>query len=316
MAAKVTTEQTRSWMETPPLTPAFKRLSGELIARMPWLDKLANPLQSWMHKLYGKPGQASYKVKDLLNGVWLGHPVHPVLVDIPIGAWTMAAVLDFVWLAESDKDSGIARAADISMWAGLAGAIGSAATGLTNWIDTDGAERRTGMMHALLNTTVTGLNSVSCVLRLTGQRRTAIALSTTAYAISTYSAYLGGELAYTNAIGVNRVAPEGGSDDYVAVLDENELQPGKLTRVDAAGIPAVLVKDGNVIYAIAATCSHLGGPLDEGTYEDGIVYCPWHNSGFCMRDGSVHNSPAVYGQPTFAVRTRNGKIELRRLEHA
>jgi nitrite reductase/ring-hydroxylating ferredoxin subunit len=86
--------------------------------------------------------------------------------------------------------------------------------------------------------------------------------------------------------------------------------------VDVAGIPAVLLKDGKNIYAIAATCSHLGGPLDEGRCEKGVVYCPWHNSGFSLEDGSVVNSPAVYAQPTFAVRTRKGKIELRRLEHA
>ena len=57
-------------------------------------------------------------------------------------------------------------------------------------------------------------------------------------------------------------------------------------------------------------------PLDEGHVENGVVYCPWHNSGFRLCDGSVANSPAVYAQPTFAVRTRNGKIELRRLEKA
>jgi nitrite reductase/ring-hydroxylating ferredoxin subunit len=123
-------------------------------------------------------------------------------------------------------------------------------------------------------------------------------------------------LSYANGIGINHVAWEGGSDEYVPVLDEQDLVPGKLTRVDAAGISAVLVKDGSTMYAIAATCSHLAGPLDEGTYKDGVVYCPWHASGFRMSDGCVMNSPAVYAQPTFAVRTRNGKIELRRLEHA
>jgi nitrite reductase/ring-hydroxylating ferredoxin subunit len=171
------------------------------------------------------------------------------------------------------------------------------------------------MLHALLNSSVTLLNIGSAVLRLAGQRRTAITLASSAYAISIYSAYLGGELSYSSGIGVNHVAWEGGSDDFVAVLDEKDLLPGKLTRVDAAGIPAVLLKDGKTIHAIAATCSHLGAPLDEGRYEDGIVYCPWHNSGFRMSDGSVANSPAVCSQPGFAVRVRSGRIELRRLEH-
>jgi nitrite reductase/ring-hydroxylating ferredoxin subunit len=159
------------------------------------------------------------------------------------------------------------------------------------------------------------LNLASAILRLTGQRRSAIVLAATAYALVTYAAYIGGELAYSSAIGINHVALEGGSDDFVAVLDEKELRQRQPVRVDVQGIAAVVVKDGSTIYAIAATCSHLGGPLDEGRYEDGVIYCPWHNSGFRMCDGCVVNSPAVYGQPTFAVRTRNGKIELRRLEH-
>lgn len=305
---------TKSWMETPPLTPLLKHLTGELIAKSPWLDILAKPLQGLVAKLYGEPKAPSYRFKDILNGVWYGHPLHPVLVTVPLGAWTATLLLDMAWLA--DQDEGTARSADLTMWLGLAGAAGSAITGVTQWVDTDGAEQRTGMMHALLNTTVLGANLVSAALRLTGQRRAAIALASTSYMVSTFAAYIGGELSYSNAIGVNHVAWEGGSDDYVAVMNEKDLVAGKLTRVDAAGIPAVLLKDGNALYAIAATCSHLGGPLDEGSVENGVVYCPWHNSGFRMADGSVVNSPAVCGQPTFAVRARNGKIELRRLEHA
>ena len=100
------------------------------------------------------------------------------------------------------------------------------------------------------------------------------------------------------------------------VMDVQDLQEGKLTRVDVSGIPAVLLKKGKSIYAIGATCTHLGGPLDEGELKDGVVQCPWHGSCFRMSDGSVVNGPAVYAEPTFAVRVRSGKIELRRLEHA
>lgn len=304
-----------SWMNTPPRSPLLRHYSAKLVANMPWLDKLSAPLQSWSKSLFGNPKDTTYRVKDFLCGVWFGHPVHPALVTIPIGAWTSALFFDLAWLG-SDDDKGMARSADMMMWLGLAGAAGSAATGLANWVDTDGQEQRTGMLHAVLNGGVTVLNLSSALLRLSGQRRTAIALASTAYALTIYSSYIGGELAYSDGIGMNRVIPEGGSDDFVAVMDEKDLVEGKLTRVDVEGMPAVLVKDGSTINAIAATCSHLGGPLDEGSYEDGVVYCPWHNSGFRMCDGCVVNSPAVYAQPTFAVRVRNGKIELRRLEHA
>ncbi len=314
MASKVTTSTDRSWIDTPPNSPTLRRLNGELINHLPWLDKLSTPLQQWTNKLFGQPGQISYKIKDILNGVWLGHVVHPILVTFPIGSWTATTLLDLVWLA--DENEGVARSADITMWLGVGGAVASAVTGLTNWVDTDGPDQRTGMLHALLNSSVLSLNIVSTILRITGQRRAAIGIAAGAYGILLYSGYLGGELAYSSGIGVNHVAWEGGSDDFVTVMDEAALEPGKLTRVDAAGIPAVLFREGKAIYAVAATCSHLAGPLDEGHVENGVVYCPWHNSGFRLCDGSVANSPAVYAQPTFAVRTRNGKIELRRLEHA
>ena len=314
MASEVTTTNRTSWVDTPPNSPTLRRLSGQLVARMPWLEKVADLLQKEIHALSGEPGQPAYKVKDFLNGVWLGHPLHPVLVTVPVGAWTGTFLLDLISLVEQDE--GIERGADLTLWLGLAAAGGAAVTGATNWVDTDGPERRTGIWHALLNTGVTALNVTSAILRLTGQRRTAIGLATLAYAVTAYSAYVGGELGYSLGIGVNHTVWEGGSDDFIPVMDEADLQPGKLTRVEVGGISAVVVKDGESIYAIAATCSHLGGPLDEGTYQDGVVSCPWHNSGFCMRDGSVVNSPAVYAQPTFAVRTRSGKIELRRLDHA
>ncbi|GLV58798.1 hypothetical protein KDH_56280 [Dictyobacter sp. S3.2.2.5] len=308
-------EPPTSWMDTPPRYPLLRHYSAKLVANMPWLDKLSSPLLNWTQSLFGKPKDTSYRVKDFLSGVWFGHPVHPVLVTIPIGAWTSTMVFDLAWLG-SDEDEGMARSADMMMWLGLAGATGSAATGLANWVDTDGQEQRTGMLHALLNGGVTALNFSSALLRLTGQRRTAIALSSTAYALTVYSAYIGGELAYSTGIGMNRTIVDGGPDEFVPVMDEKDLAEGKLTRVEVEGAPVVMVKDGSTIHAISATCSHLGGPLDEGSYEDGVVYCPWHNSGFRMCDGCVVNSPAVYAQPTFAARVRDGKIELRRLEHA
>jgi nitrite reductase/ring-hydroxylating ferredoxin subunit/uncharacterized membrane protein len=315
MASTTTNQQEKSWADTPPFSPTIRRVSEQLLNAMPWLDKLADPLQQGLGKLFGQPGEPSYKVKDILNGVWLGTVVHPIAVQIPIGAWTASFILDIAWLADQDND-GLAEGSDILMWTGNLSALTAAATGIANWADIYGLERRKGMFHALLNSTVSVMNFASSIFRLTGQRRTGITVASLAYLIAMYSAHLGGELSYANAIGVNHVADEGGSDDFVAVMNESELAQGKLTRVDVAGIPAVLVRDGKAIYAIAATCSHLGAPLDEGTFQNGVVYCPWHNSGFRMCDGSVANSPAVYAQPAFAVRVRNGNIELRRQDRA
>lgn len=223
-------------------------------------------------------------------------------------------LLDMTWL--NGEREGIADGADLTLLLGLLGATGAFVTGVTDWSDQIDVDRRVGLMHGLLNSTTTLMYLVSLILRRTGQRRAGVALSTVGYFASIFSAYLGGEMSFAKGIGVNHVAFEGGSDDFVAVMDAQDLAEGKLTRVDAAGIPAVLLKKGKSIYAIGATCSHMGGPLDEGTLNGEVVQCPWHGSCFHMSDGSVVNGPAVYAQPAFAVRVRNGKVELRRLEHA
>lgn len=314
MTTEVTPSEEKSWAETPPMNPPIRYAIARVIENQTWLDKLGTPLQNWLLELYGQPGQPNRKIKDLLNGTWLGHALHPVLTDIPIGAWSGTVLLDLVWLSGESVD--IARSADITMALGIAGAGAAAVTGVTDWSDLDGTDRRVGLMHGLLNSGILLTNIGSIVLRLTGRRRVGIALSTAGYLATLFTAYLGGELSFAKGVGVNHNAWEGGSDDYAAVMKAEDLEEGKLTRVDAAGIPAVLLKQGKTIYAIGAVCTHLGGPLDEGTCEAGIVTCPWHGSRFRMSDGGVENGPAVYAQPTFAVRTRKGKIELRRLDHA
>jgi len=315
MTTNVTQNQQKSWAETPPTNPPVRHAIGGLVENQTWLDILSNPFQSWLLQLFGQPGTPNRKIKDMLNGTWLGHSLHPLLTDIPLGAWTGTVLLDVAALAGENK--GIEDSADLTLVLGLLGATGAAVTGVTDWSDLDGTDRRVGMMHGILNGTITVTNIVSLILRRTGKRRAGVTLSTLGYLASLFSAYLGGEMVFAKGVGVNHGAWEGGSDDFVAVMAANDLQEGKLTRVDVAGIPAVLLKQGKAMYAIAATCSHLGGPLDEGSINDGnVVQCPWHGSCFRMTDGGVVTGPAAYAQPTFAVRVRNGNIELRRLEHA
>src|SRR5215467_2440340 len=284
MTTEVPATQQKSWAETPPLHPPIRHLISEVVENQTWLDKLAAPVQSWLLQFFGQPGQPNRKLKDTLNGTWLGHALHPVFTDIPLGAWSGTTLLDFAWM--NSEDDGVARSADLTLLLGLAGATGAAVTGITDWSDLEGTDRRVGAMHGLLNLGIMLLYLLSLLMRLTGQRRSAITLSTTGYLASLLSAYLGGEMSLAKGVGVNHVAWEGGSDDFVAVIDEQNLKEGKLTRVDVSGIPAVLLKEGRSIYAIGATCSHQGGPLDEGSYEEGVVTCPWHGSGFCIADGS------------------------------
>ncbi len=314
MTAEQSPKELKSWTQTPPLSPPLRHVVEDVVENQTWLDKLADPIQNWLLKIFGQPGQPQRKLKNLLNGTWFGHPVHPALTDVPVGAWSATLLLNLAWLGK--ESDGMANGADLTLLLGLIGAAGAAVTGVADWSDQVDVDRRVGLLHGLLNTGITVTNLASLIMRRTGRRRAGIALTTLGYAATIFSAYLGGEMTLGKGVGVNHGAFEGGSDDYVAVMDEKDLPADKLVRVDAAGIPAVLVKQGNMLYAIAATCSHAGGPLDEGTLEDGVVQCPWHGSCFRISDGSIVNGPTAYAQPTFSVRVRAGKIELRRLEHA
>ncbi len=314
MTSEIMQSGRKSWAETPPTTPPLRHAISEFVEQQSWLDSLAGPFQSWLLSIFGQPGTPNRKVKDLLNGTWLGHALHPMLTDIPLGSWSGTLALDMLSLV--DDDEGIARGADITLLLGILGATGAAVTGVTDWSDLDGTDRRVGFLHGLTNGSILLANIASLALRLTGRRKAGIACSTAGYLASLFSAYLGGDLVLSKGIGVNHVAWEGGSDEFVAVINAADLAEGKLTRVDASGIPAVLLRQGNKVLAIGATCTHLAGPLDEGTYKDGTVTCPWHGSCFRMDDGSVVNGPAVYPAPTFDVRVRKGEIELRRRDHA
>jgi nitrite reductase/ring-hydroxylating ferredoxin subunit/uncharacterized membrane protein len=304
----------RGWEETPPVSPPLRHWVAELVEQQTWTDQYAVAVQDWILKLFGQPGQFGRRVKDILNGTWLGHALHPVLTDIPVGAWTCTMLFDMLWL--NDEQETTAKAAEDTLLFGLLGAVGTAITGAADWSDQIDTDRRIGFIHGALNVSGALVNTASFALRKLGLKQAGIALSTVSYVTLFFTAYLGGELSFAKGIGVNHDAFEGGSNDFVPVMNENDLVEGKLTRVNAGGIPAVLLKQDGKLYAIGAVCTHMGGPLDEGTVENCIVTCPWHGSQFNMSDGSVVTSPAVYAEPNFAVRIRDGKIELRRLDHA
>lgn len=310
-AEAVEQKKTR-WVETPPLKPLLRHWSGEAVEHQRWLDSLADPLQNWAHSLSRFPVWRT--IKDALHGTWLGHPVHPVVTDIPIGAWTATMVLDCAWLAA--EQSSLERAADLTLLLGLTGASVSAVTGFTDWSETDATDRRVGMAHGLLNGGALLANLCSYGLRLGGKRRAGIVTSSVSYVLTLLAAYLGGELSFAKGIGVNHVAWESGPDTFVPVMPVTDLVERKLTRVEVEGMPVVLWKDGESVYALAATCSHAGGPLNEGTCEQGVITCPWHGSRFRLEDGCILSGPAVYAQPAFAVRVRQNQVELCRLEHA
>ena len=259
--------------------------------------------------LYGGGRARAQKTRNFLNGTWLGEPLHVVLKDLPIGAWTMALAFDVLDLI-GDRDE-YERAADTSIAIGLACAVGAAVTGATDWSDVNPPARRVGLIHGLLNLSATALFTTSLVLRKKRSRAGGRLCSALGYAVMTYAAHLGGKMVYKQRVGVDRTAGQELPKEFVAVLGASELEDNKPTRVVHNGVPILLVRRGHRIFALAETCSHFSGPLSEGKLVGDSIACPYHYSRFALEDGRVLDGPAVHPQPCLDVRVRDGQIEVR-----
>lgn len=283
-------------------------------APAPFAERFSDGLQSVLQKILGAPGKSPRRLKSFLNGTWLGHPLHPLITDIPITSWVLTAIFDIIWLIS--RASWSAYGAFVTVIVGILAALAAAVTGLTDWGDTYGAERRVGLNHAIFNTIALVLYIISFVLRLLagpGDGIVAAILGFVGLVSVAYAGYLGGDMVFVKGTGVNHTAWEAAGEEYEAVMPVVDVEEGKLYRVAVAGVPVVLLRQGEQFSAISATCPHAGGPLDEGTLTGDIVECPWHGSRFCMRDGRVLTGPAVVNAPCYAVRIDNGQVALKRI---
>jgi nitrite reductase/ring-hydroxylating ferredoxin subunit/uncharacterized membrane protein len=275
----------------------------------PALDRIAEPLSKAVRGAYEAAGPAGQQLKDAAHGVWLGHPLHPVFTDLPLGAWTTALALD----CTANGDEGRRRAATFAMGVGLAGALGAAVTGLTDWSETQGESRRTGLLHDLLNITATTLFATSWAMRQRDSHDTGRAAAWAGYAIAIGAAWFGGNLVYDQRIGVTN-ADAHLPEEFTPVLRSDALAENTMARARVGKADVLLVRQNGRVCALAHDCAHLGGPLSEGTLKDGSVICPWHGSEFALEDGRVLTGPSTHNQPCLEVRERGGQIEVKARE--
>jgi nitrite reductase/ring-hydroxylating ferredoxin subunit/uncharacterized membrane protein len=275
----------------------------------PALDRIAEPLSKAVRGAYEAAGPAGQQLKDAAHGVWLGHPLHPVFTDLPLGAWTTALALD----CTANGDEGRRRAATFAMGVGLAGALGAAVTGLTDWSETQGESRRTGLLHGLLNITATTLFATSWAMRQRDSHDTGRAAAWAGYAIAIGAAWFGGNLVYDQRIGVTN-ADAHLPEEFTPVLRSDALAENTMARARVGKADVLLVRQNGRVCALAHDCAHLGGPLSEGTLKDGSVICPWHGSEFALEDGRVLTGPSTHNQPCLEVRERGGQIEVKARE--
>lgn len=274
-----------------------------------WLEAPSETLAGAVSKVLTRPSGGPTRLDDFLNGVWFGHPLHPMLTDIPIGAWTVTLALDGFEAITGRSE--VSAGADIALGAGLLGAIASAVTGAAQWQYTIGRQRRLGLSHALLNVAALGLYGASLVCRINGKRSAGRVTALLGYGFVAVSGYIGGDLAYGQRLGVTHIPEQEIPEIWQPTLADNELGEGELKRVMIADVPVLLVRQQGRIYALNDICAHLGGPLSEGTLGECSVTCPWHGSRFRLTDGAILNGPATFPQPVYETRVRDGRIEVR-----
>jgi nitrite reductase/ring-hydroxylating ferredoxin subunit/uncharacterized membrane protein len=273
------------------------------------LGNLAAALQPALQALLEGSDAPHRTIKDVLHGTFLGHPLHPPLTDIPIGAWTVAAACDALDVA------GISRhraTADFAIGIGAAGALAAAVTGLADWSDTSDEPQRLGMLHALLNSAALASYVTSMIARRCGARGFGIAAAFAGYGLVSLAAYIGGELSFGRQLGVKHTSiPVDPPADFVRALDESALTGELMHAAVADTLPLLVTRAGVEVHAVSGVCTHRGAPLADGTQEDHCVRCPWHGSRFSLEDGQVVEGPATFALASFETRVTGGAISVR-----
>ncbi len=295
-------QQTTEWPAGAPNRPRLHALA-ERVGRLEGLD---GPAEAVARKVRGAldPGP----VKDVISGTWLGHALHPLLTDIPIGTWTSATMLDLLGGRRS-RD-----AAERLIGIGVLAAVPTAITGTNDWADTtpaDDSVRRIGAVHAVANTAALLLYGGSLAARRRGRRRRGVALGLAGSGALVVGGHLGGHLSYDKGVGVQQTAFREMPTDWTPTVREGEVHEDRPTRASAGDVDVVLARHEGRIYALADRCTHRSGSLADGTVADGCVTCPLHASVFRLADGSVVRGPAGAPEPAFDVRVEDGTVHVR-----
>ena len=266
------------------------------------LDRVADPVAAKVAEVVGRGG-----LKDALSGTWLGHPLHPMLTDLPIGFWTSSFMLDLVG-GKAGR-----RASKRLLGLGIVAALPTAAAGLSDWSDTIGEERRIGTAHAASNLAALTLYSLSWRARRRGSWGKGAALGFLGAGAASVGGYLGAHLVYRKGIGADRNAWKEEVTDWADVGEQVDLEDGGRRVVKVGDDDVLVVRRGLEVTAISNVCGHAGGPLNEGRFdEEGCVTCPWHGSVFRLDGGQVVHGPATGPQPAYDVRAEGGRLSVRR----
>lgn len=215
--------------------------------------------------------------KDLLHGVPPGHPLHPLAVQLSIGAWTSAVILDPV--------PGTQTASEVL----IASALPAVVSGWTAWAELHPQQQRVGVAHAAANAAGTLLFGVSWALRSKGHRGPGVVASAAALDTIAVGGTLCGHLACRLASGTNHAeeVPHLVAPGWQRLCELGGIPVKKIEKRSLGDVPFLVWRaaDGS-INVLSNKCSHLAGPMSEGkvyhSSSNPCVECPWHYSRFSM----------------------------------
>ena len=283
------------------------------------LERMARPLRGLsngiagvtdgFYRVLGGPGRL---LQDFLNGSWLGHSLHAVLVDVVIGAATAALLLDVLRVFFSVE--GLETATTWVLGLAWLSALGAILSGLTDYKDTapNSAERDVAGLHGVVNIVATIAFGISLLQRLGGAHDGAFWILLIGYLVVSVGGYIGGHVVFKFGYMVNHNAFSRGkrAKDFTAAVAVADVPDGTPTKIMFGTTAVVLVRRGDVVHALKETCSHAGGPLSEGELKGDTITCPWHFSTFRLADGSVVHGPASSRQVSYRARINGGQVEL------
>ena len=274
------------------------------LAAWPALDKIAAPARDLVNRVL-----TDRRVADVLHGVPIGHPLHPVLAQLTFGSFLSACMLDVLPRTR--------RPATALIGIGLLSAAPTAAAGWADYAQAHEEQQRVGVVHAAANITMLTGYVASLAARARGRSFRGALWGWAALAVGSAGAALGGHLSYHQSLGPNHAEPypHVGPEDWIDVGPVSELPEGTPVSRTSGDVGVVVVRRGEEILALGERCPHASAPLSDGelTTTDGIecLVCPWHGSVFRLDDGRVVHGPATAPAAVFPTRVRDGRLKLR-----
>jgi nitrite reductase/ring-hydroxylating ferredoxin subunit len=252
-------------------------------------------------------------VKNVLHGTWLGHPVHPVLAQVPVGTWVSAGLLDAV--------PPLRPAATFLIGTGVVAAVPTALAGAADWSEQEVGVRRLGAVHALANSAALSLYVGSLVARAKGRDGLGRLLAYGGLGLAGGSAAIGGHMSYAQSSGVSHAATAARAltRDWIDLGPLDDFPEGRPTLRTGPGhgteVPLAAVRRGTRVDVFVGACSHLAGSLQDGEVEDvgghACLVCPLHGSAFDLDNGDPRRGPAASPQEKLEVRMEAGRVMAR-----